>query len=81
MVCSSWSSLLSGQEFVQVDLDVVDGVAQEVADVGAQVGSIHTQHCCTGLVHQGTGLLAQTTAQIREDILFKDISMVKRLLF
>lgn len=76
--CSGCSSLLSGQVFVQVHLDVVNGFAQVVTRVGAHVVSVHTQHCWTGLVHQGRCLLAQATAQIREDRLFKEISVTKR---
>lgn len=78
VVCVSWSSLLSGQELVQVDLDGVDGAAQVVADMGTHVVSVQTQHWCAGLVDQGTCLLAQATVQIRQDGLFKDISMTKK---
>ena len=66
VICCKWSSLLSGQDCVQVDLDVVNDVAQVGANVGAHVPFVHTQGWCTGLVHQGTCLLTNATAKKKE---------------
>lgn len=54
--------LLSGQDYVQVGLDVVDGVAQVLAELRANVVLVQTEGGWTGLVHEGKGLLTQTTA-------------------
>lgn len=62
-VAEGWGAfLLSGQDYVQVGLDVVDGVAQVLAELRANVVLVQTEGGWTGLVHEGKGLLTQTTA-------------------
>lgn len=80
-LCCSWPSLLCWHVFVQDDFDVVDAVAQVIADVGAHVVPVQTQHWCTSSVHQGAELLTEAAARNREENLklnFKQLAQYLR---